>query len=142
MREIVFRGKKKGDGKWIQGLLFANIFKNPVIRYFKEFPFQNCLPLQKDYEVLPETVGQYTGLTDKNGRKIFENDIVIVTTINIDEEDGYGIIVWDEDAARYIIELLSIVIDFDNVYGHEVEVIGNIHDNPELLKTGGVGHDE
>lgn len=82
-------------------------------------------------EVDPETVGQYTGLTDKNGRKIFEGD----TVWNSYDED-YGKVEWDNDMAKFIITFSTFTVDFDNVYGDELEIVGNVYDNPERLKGG------
>ena len=74
---------------------------------------------------------QCTGLKDKNGTLIYEEDIVDVLP-----EDEYGVIEWDNITARYAIRIISEkgCADFDNYYGAELEVIGNIYENPELLK--------
>lgn len=82
-------------------------------------------------EIDPETVGQYTGLTDVNDNKIFEGDIV---WYNYEEERG--IIQWDNDTARFIITCSTFTVDFDNVYGYELEIVGNVYDNPEHLERG------
>lgn len=125
MREILFRGAQKVDCAkslvWYEGSL---IIETDGYTGEKEYYIQNE---NGSYLVIPETVGQYTGLTDKNGKKIFEGDIV-------KNEYGYiGLIVMK--TCRYYIEWQSG--NFSNdlyVFADSLEVIGNIHDNPELLK--------
>jgi len=121
-REILFRGKRLDNGEWVYGV--ANIVDpNETENIFTSNFFM---------KVDPETVGQYTGLEDKNGVKIFEGDILggIV---------GGGVVVWIDREARYGISLLGEVHDVYDVYLEELEqadleVIGNIHDNPELSR--------
>ena len=141
MREILYRGKAINRGKgfhrtsykngdWVYGL---------VTRLFDE-RFENLPAEMTDVdgtsgiEVDYNTIGQYTSLTDRNGKRFFEGDIVVVNTTSIDEEDGYGVIDWHEDTARFIVDLPNLLVDFDYLYDYECEVIGNIHDNPELLR--------
>ncbi len=80
-------------------------------------------------EVIHETVGQYTGLTDKNGKKIFEGDIVLTN------EDGTGVVTWDDDDGMFTVNTDTVSLNFGNYWACEFEVIGNIHDNPELIKN-------
>lgn len=125
MREILFRGKGTHGhktGKWVYG------------NYAKDFWGINhkgygILPIESGYnEVDPETVGQYTGLTDKNGTKIFEGDIVQSIELELK-----GIIVFDEHC-RFMIKDLTTGSTYLLSYNNdEIQVIGNIHDNPELL---------
>ena len=82
-----------------------------------------------DAEVHLSTVGQFTGLLDKNGERIFEGDV-----LTVDGEDGFFALEFQEDTARFVMYGDSIVVDFDNFWSYEVEVIGNIHD-------GGFGYD-
>jgi uncharacterized phage protein (TIGR01671 family) len=91
--------------------------------------------------VIPETIGQFTGLTDKNGKKIFEGDVVRVC---LDPEICIGDVIWDNEIASYNIPFNNgkCVLPIDifiakNKVGDKVwiEVIGNIHDNPELLEN-------
>ena len=154
MREILFRGKRTDNGTWAYGYLFC-IWE----RTYLCWGTTNDVPNMK--EVLPETVGQYTGLTDKNGVRIFEGDI-----FKFDDEvwessytscgteydsfavENYGVVGFDEDMARfdfikYKFSENSVeadlhenhTIDFSE-FVCELEVIGNIHDNPELLEGG------
>ena len=74
--------------------------------------------------VQPETVGQFTGLVDKNGLKIFEGDIVDILC----ENEETGLIEWDKDTARFIVSSCNFESDFDNYYGTDLEIIGNIYD--------------
>lgn len=142
MRKILFRGKRTDNGEWVcgyyvlrkrpyfkdKGANFEHIIcDNLVIDDFNDKQFVDTIPIT--YSVDPETVGQYTGLTDTNDRKIFEGDIVWY-----DYEEERGIIQWDNDTARFIITCSTFTVDFDNVYGCELEIVGNVYDDPELLK--------
>lgn len=71
---------------------------------------------------------QYTGFNDRCGKEIYENDIVYVSG-----EDENAIIEWDEQTARFIIHFDGWTADFDNYYGKELEIMGDIYNNPELL---------
>ena len=133
MREILFRGKRVDNGEWIQG----DIVQFPVhgvVRIVEQEPSY------KDAEVDSDTVGQYTGLTDKNGRKIFEGDIIHLKysqvffggeyfgeyTAEVSYKEGCFI----TDGINNGDEIETPLSGFDN---DELEIIGNIHDNPELL---------
>lgn len=141
IRDIIFRGKRTDKGEWIEGCLVKlgrKSFSDPE-RYGicnKAIPIGGsgvCYNLKID-EFIPETVGQYTGLTDKNGKKIFEGDIVKA----YDEiyDNGFA-----EVKGKVFFNCGSFDIDVGDVgyiplysYGTEnIEVIGNIHDNKELL---------
>lgn len=135
MREILFRGKRKDSCGWIKGYyIFRKIWESDVhiIR-----TVDNGFDSYIEFEVIPETVGQYTGLTDKNGKKIFEGDIVKVCRGKDIEK---GIVYYDKRIGTYAVlyndENINLFFDIftskdPNVY---IEIIGNIHDNPELLK--------
>ena len=121
MREILFRGKcadnYKNSGKWAEGYLLRFTEKRNPFIMLKDGGGE-CV------EVIPESVGQYTGLTDKNGTKIFEGDIVDILTENSD----IGIVKYDEGG--FEVEADGFVIDFkQNIDGTDVEVIGNIYDD-------------
>ena len=121
MREILFRGKRDkrfGDG-WSYGLLR----KGGNYRYISNCGSCIC--------VIPETVGQYTGLTDKNGNRIFEGDI-----IKGKEKATYAIGYSDATAGFYAKATLpQRILPCMNIGTMKYyEVIGNIHDNPELLE--------
>ena len=136
MREILFRGKRKDNGEWIQG-----DFCSPCNIVFLENGYDAVLgkddvPCLNDYAVVPETVGQYTGLIDKNGKKIFEGDIVVVYA------RGYHTVCtvsWAETVAHFQLWQINTIPKTStnlNLGNYDCEVIGNIHDNPELLKGG------
>lgn len=139
MREILFRGKAY-DGKWLEGMLTARGKKVAQIGTFSDYGTHICC--KSSYAVIPRTVGQYTGLTDKNGKKVFEGDIVKCVALGNDHfQKGTKAVSVVENYmgntclrldGKYLTGVTLYTISVD----HTVEVIGNIHDNPELL--GGV----
>jgi uncharacterized phage protein (TIGR01671 family) len=127
MREILFKGKRKDNGEWVCGE-YITIYDDPKYKAIK-----TCIELNTGvYEVDPDTVCQYTGLTDRNGTKIFENDIVTITGFCPDDE-GYGVIQWADDEAMFVVDADYCNYDFGNISGEELEVIGNVVDNLELI---------
>ncbi len=127
MREILFRGKRVDNGKWITGFLSKTSTR---FKYCIEYIEHGIMVYG---EVDPETVGQFTGLTDKNGTRIFEGDIVTLPEETEPYEMRY-VIQWEEDNARFIATAEGDTYSFDNIWGCQVEVISNVHDNPELLE--------
>lgn len=135
MRENLYHGKRKDNGEWVEGCLLGNDLIVP-----KGQPFYVCRCILDSaltiYEVIPETVGQYTELPDKNGKKIFEGDICKVTVFTCEGEDKHFLCEVCFDYSSFIFRersgldiLFSDICDFDT----DVEVIGNIYDNPELI---------
>lgn len=128
MRENLFHGKRKDNGEWVEGYYCA--FNGVSHRIYTGYAETDCGEFYPDYyEVIPETVGQYTELPDKNGRPIFEGNIIRDT-----ETSDVGEIYFDTDTARFVIEFEKMIIDFSDYNNGDVEVIGNIYDNPELIK--------
>ena len=128
MREILFRGKDKRSGKWYFGYYHVT-HGTPAI--FKETEIDP----REDYAFVdPSTVGQYTGLTDKNGRKIFEGDIVEGNSEYFTYTHPYGKVVYD--GGQYLISFDDVLEDIEclGAWANDVEIIGNIYDNPELLE--------
>ena len=129
MREILFRGKRKDNGQWVEGSLLYDSEQNEG---FIAENFEDRAAYIR--EVIPETVGQYTGLIDKNGKKIFEGDLLKWI-------DRIVKVVWFELNAQFDCKFVcyandKIVKNFKGIEPrdwHECDVIGNIHDNPELL---------
>lgn len=157
MREILFRGKRMDNGEWVlsgniirfipengEDLIFIPALSEPCTCYHDEK--DNIIAFEKGifYKVDTKTVGQYTGLKDKNGKRIFEGDILQIAKI----ADGLGgyyqppldyhvnvVVKWD--LCAWMWETLcedKRYISFPDAWCHyECEVIGNVHDNPELF---------
>lgn len=122
MREYLFRGKREDNGEWVYGY-FEKYNGRTYINLQTERLNTGGYPIREFVEVIPETIGQYTELVDKNGNKVFGGDIVRFSTAHARE-------------IKYIdgcfgFEGSSIPIKYVNKF----EVIGNIHDNPELLEV-------
>ena len=163
IREVIFRGKRADNGEWVEGDLIQ-------VGLHEKSKFASIMPqtpVSSAYPVIPETVGQYTGLTDKNGKRIFEGDRIIYRhqckklipcgdatqeeklRYGIDNDSGLGLAYRPTRTIRYkgyvtIDNLCGLDLNLGNrcqwwrcKKGEQlmaVEVIGNIHDNPELLE--------
>ena len=136
MRNILFRGKRIDNGEWVEGNLLKLMDGYCVL--------PNICQLEKfgdigQFVIHPETLGQFTGLSDENGKKIFEGDIVAFEDAECDCE-GYhdnvfinrGEVEYDDGAMMYYFTN-RCTVDMDDLVGPDIEVIGNIHDNPNLL---------
>lgn len=146
MREILFRAKEIEEGKWVYGSYFAHqkvslciiteqdeIEKNTQHLIVQDkiagdWNFKNGIQV---VDINPETLGQYTGLNDKNGTKIFEGDIVKLSSeLTLDDFDGFI------GQVKFELGGFNIVNGYkgDSVFQdcRDIEVIGNIYDNPEL----------
>ncbi|MCF3107274.1 YopX family protein [Niabella sp. CC-SYL272] len=118
-REILFRGKRVDNGEWVYGYFFLSQDMGwSFIRVENVSPYMECYT---DHQVIPETVGQYTGLKDKNGKMIFEGDIVShATQIGRDE------VKWLQCQSKFV---LGDGHPWGMIY-KTYEIHGNIHDNP------------
>lgn len=134
MREILFRGKRTDNGEWVYGNLVKSNEKYFI--YYEE-PDEMCQTGNWLFykEVIPETVGQYTGLKDKNGKRIFEGDI-IKNQYRKSQFQYVNVFFFCDRTHCWLVEnKYGMLGQLCNVIG-DIEVIGNIHDNPELLKGG------
>ena len=126
MIEILFRGKRIDNGEWIDGNLIR--YEDGRARICESHTEIFCYEKDRSiiqtvaHEVDPSTVGQCTGLKDKNGNRIFEGDILSIWN------ESHDVVVFEDGA--FDLENTSIPMRFANKF----EVIGNITDNPELLE--------
>ena len=154
MRDIIFRGKQITDKKWVMGGVDTSTDKKPYItrramyrpdtrdwdtaEYYEHNPHYTraCI------DIIPETLGQFTGLTDKNGLKIFEGDICKFREWERGEMCWVGEVLYEHQ--QFIISggpneecSTEFFLQMSRFIPENIEVIGNIHDNPELLDKRG-----
>lgn len=125
MREIIFKAKRKDNGEWVEGLPGYDINGNITeLEVYKKIG--DC----RIYEVNPDTLCQFTGLTDKNGKKIWENDIVHCgTKLRVS---------WHHFKASWVLSKKGWLYNHffgEAVEPEDVEVVGNVFDNAELLEV-------
>lgn len=143
MREILFRGKRVKDGKWVDGSLFSSMTGQKFIRW--EVEDDGAIEEIVQYEVIPETVGQFTVLTDRNGKKIYEGDIF--TSDYFDDTYNFEVVFNNgafcgkhKQTGIYMLGFTNYDDNGEDLgywgeedYTSHIQIIGNIHDNPELL---------
>lgn len=125
MREIEFRAKRIDNGEWVYGSLVVETYPDFCCYYIRTKDEEDWTSRYMDVPVDKETVGQYTGLEDKNGKKIFEGDIVSSNRSGgrvVEYNDEYGI--WEPFGDN----------DLWSFEPFNMEVVGTIYDNPELIK--------
>lgn len=141
MREILFRGKCVDSGEWIYGSFIPDlleVYQNVPGKWLGDWGFIKPFGKTKEerlmVEVERETIGQYIGLTDKNGVKIFEGDVVRIPSF----KPALMLIGFIEGAFCLTNSEKEFIADIHYIHHagiNEAEVIGNIHDNPELLEN-------
>lgn len=134
-REILFKAKRTDSGEWMKGA-YSRFYENSGKLLHMIFVNYENEKRSQPVDIDPSTLCQYTGLTDKNDKKIWENDIVLIHSNSIDEEDGYFTVEWYGEDAMFKMSGDGLTTDFNSFYGYECEVVGNIFNNPELLKGG------
>lgn len=131
MREILFRGKRKDNNEWVYG----DLLQEPTHCFYSIMP---QTPVAGNYQVTPETVGQYTGLKDKNGKKIFEGDLISTDLdrnyIIVEFKNGCFMLNCEDGGRQYYDIFYSTFEDAQRETCEYGEVIGNIYDNQELLE--------
>lgn len=126
MREIIFRGKRKDNGEWVSGNLFLSDTDG------RAYILAGSRTVTIEWEVDQSTVGQYTGLKDKHGKKIFEGDILLLDDIKGIVNYGTGCFCVKLPSPDYLYRNNPAIDMVLNEYPG-LEIIGNAHDNPEII---------
>lgn len=135
MREILFRAKRIDNGEWVKGYFWRGVDHIYMIPSHVGIGYDDKIKHMSAYavEVEPETICQYTGLTDKNGNRIWENDIVEDKRFN----EFYKIVFRVRDGGWYVENIKSgALFRIMERTSYQYERCGNIFDNPEVLKGG------
>ena len=128
MREIKFRGNRVNNGKWVYGLpLYSVVGAKVIIDTIQSYEDLRY------YKVIPETVGQFTGLHDKNGKEIYEGDICIVSLSYFKIKNEKATVIFHNGAFQFQYGCEKFFSKPHDAWD-EVDVIGNVYTNPELLK--------
>lgn len=139
-REILFRGKHLNNGQWVYGYVapYTDMQDNHKWRILTDG--------NRGYAVDPATVGQYTGVVDKNGKQVFEGDIIGYTDSDTGKISIFGVVKWHHEGNFYINTDTYCNYTSDNNCANvgymlnrattKLHVMGNIHDNPSMLKGG------
>ena len=136
MRGILFKAKRKDNGEWVVGLPGYDMRGN-IAEIETHKSFGDC----RIYEIDPDTLCQYTGLTDKNGQKIWENDIISINAYSYDEpeDDYFGVVKYCEKDACWVLKnnerFNEIICECFGSYTTQMINHGNIFDNAELLEV-------
>ena len=138
-RAICFRGKSKSTGEWVEGYYFGD---NTIIAYNEVVYDLGFIDTSPCHDCYPGSIGQFTGLYDKNGKEIYEGDIVLTPFI----DPIFGDMVGEDLCVKRQVKFNdgSFVVNEGNGFiylecftrNNHIEICGNIHDNPELLKDG------
>lgn len=144
MREILFKAKRLDNGEWVEGSLISTEDNSGFILRSKTKAFipkgTNTFCSTECYEIDQTTLCQYTGLTDKNGNKIWENDIISINAYSYDEpeDDYFGVVKYCEKDACWVLKnnerFDEIICECFGSYTTQMINHGNIFDNPELLE--------
>ena len=130
MREIKFRGKRKDNKEWVYGYLVLDGRERHCYIVFVDWLPEDNIDDVDYIEVYKHTIGQFTGLYDKNGKEIYEGDII---------DTGYDkwIVKFGNGSFYATIPNTSFFLDLsrETINYYEIKVIGNIYDNPELIKS-------